>query len=162
MDVGPKRKGYFPDIVFLQIALFHFCREHVRHRVEGGRLARAEIFGELPGAGAYPGKNEIEDPGLHESVIDVAFHHGEETVLNGAAQPMGLDMRKKFGEFAVGDGVEKRFAAGEVVIDGHGSDADDPGDAAHADGFGPLFFEDRKSHLGDALSGAVCLHLYSV
>ena len=36
------------------------------------------------------------------------------------------------------------------------------GDAAHADGFRPFFFEDGEGHAGDAVGSVFVTHLYSV
>ena len=86
-----------------------------------------------------PGRKRNRRRGLHEERHrhSPPSRRGDSPQRSHAADGPGY--AKEFGEFAVGDGGEKRFAAGEVVIDGHGSDADGPGDAAHADGFGPSF-----------------------
>ena len=72
------------------------------------------------------------------------------------------DVFEKFGKFAIGDVIEERFATGEVVVDGHGRDADGFGDAAHAHGLRTFVFEDGKGGLLDAVAGGGFGHRYTV
>ena len=71
-------------------------------------------------------------------------------------------MREEFCKFAVGDGVQKSFAAGEVMVDGHGGNANSLSDAAHADRFGAFLFEDGEGNASDAVGSFIRGHLYSV
>ncbi len=71
-------------------------------------------------------------------------------------------MGEEFCKFAIGDGCQQGLAAGEVVVDGHGGNADGVSDATHADGVGAFLFEDRKGNLSDTAGSVIVTHLYSV
>jgi hypothetical protein len=64
-----------------------------------------------------------------------------------------FDVVEELSELLGGDGVEKVFAAVEVVIDGHGGDGHGFGYPTHGDGLSAFFFEDIEGGGGDAVSG---------
>ena len=163
MDVGPKREGDLPDVVFLQEALLHCGGDGVRHGIQRGRTASPEVFGETAGTSARVGKHVVEDAGTCERVVNVALHDRDESGFGAATKRVSLDVDEQFSEFAVGNVSKKRITVGEVVINGHGSDANVLGDATHADGVGTFGLKDAEGCLSDVVGGSGELsHLYIV
>jgi len=163
MDVGPKRKGDLPDVVFLQEALLHRRGDGVRHGIQRRRTAGAEVFGKTAGTSARVGKHVVKDAGTRERVVDVALHDRDEPGFRAATKRVSLDVDEQFVEFAVGNVSKKGITVGEVVVDSHGSDANVFGDATHADGFGAFSLKDAEGRLSDAVGGSGGVsHLYIV
>jgi len=163
MDVGPKREGDLPDVVVLQEALLHCRGDGVRHGIQRGRTAGAEVFGETAGTSARVGKHVVKDAGTRERVVDVALHDRDEPGFGAATKRVSLDVDEQLVEFAVGNVSKKGITVWEVVVNGHGSDANALSDATHANGVGTFGLKDAESRLSDAVGGSgVLCHLYSV
>lgn len=162
VDMGPQGKGDFPDVVPFQAPILHFQKEHVRNGIQSGRLACPEIPWKLSRALSDASEYKIKYAGLLESVINITLHHRNQPLFQIAAYWVSLHVREKFFKFAVGNGVQERYAVGEVVIDGHWGDAHGLSNAPHADRFRTFLLEDGQSHAGDAICGVMRAHLYSV
>src|SRR5215472_1401075 len=166
--VSPLGEGHFPNIILFEVTTLHGRRNRVRNGIEGGGTASAKIFGETARTRARAGENVVEDTGTGKSVVDVAFHHSDQSGLSTSAHWMSLDVVEQLGKLAVSDVCEQRGAIGEVMVDGHRRDADSGGDAAHADCFGSLGLENLQSDRGDMFGGSPLdsdfgdAHLYSV
>jgi len=163
MDMGPKREGDLPDVIFLQETLLHRRGDGIRHGIQRGRTASAEIFRETAGASARVGKHVVKDARTRERVVNVALHDRDQPGFGTATKRVSLDVDEQFGEFAVSNVSKKGITVGEVVVNGHGSDANAFGDATHADGFGTFGLKDAEGGLSDAIGGSgVVSHLYIV
>jgi hypothetical protein len=109
------------------------------------------------------GKHVVKDAGTRERVVDVALHDRDEPGFGSATKRVGLDVDEQFVEFAVGNVSKKEITVWEVVVNGHGSDANVLGDATHADGVGTFGLKDAEGCLSDAVGGSGALsHLYIV
>ena len=74
-----------------------------------------------------------------------------------------LDVAEEFGELPINHKIEQCFPLGKVVIDGHGSDTDRLGYAAHAHRVLAFLFENLQRFFGNALRrGCFFHHLYTV
>ena len=163
MDVGPKREGDLPDVVVLQETLLHCRGDGVRHGIQRGRTASAEVFGETAGTSARAGKHVVKDAGTRERVVDVALHDRDEHGFGATTKRVSLDVDEQFVEFPVGNVSKKGIPVWEVVVNGHGSDANVLSDATHADGVGTFGLKEAEGRLSDAVGGSgVSSHLYSV
>src|ERR1700735_3603112 len=100
---------------------------------------------------------------MGESVINIPIHDVNDRCLKAPLCVRAAEEPDELFEFAVNHGVQQCFAAGKVVVNGHGGDADLFGDAAHAHGLRPLGLKNAKGTLVNLLRSFVLLvHLYTV
>src|SRR5271170_6781895 len=144
VSVRPKLHGDFPDVVALELLDLDAGSDGIGDDVEGWREPGAEVSGKLASAWAGAGEDVIEDAGMGEGVVHVAVHAMDHSALKGAAAKGLVEETGELLEFGVHDLVEESFPVREVVIDGHGSDADFAGDAPHADGLRAFGLENAK------------------
>src|ERR1700679_904122 len=100
---------------------------------------------------------------MGESVINIPIHDVGDRCLKAPLSMRSAEEADELFEFAVNHCVQQCFAAGKVVVNSHGGDADLFGDAAHAHGLRPLGLKNAKGALVNLLRSVVLIvHLYTV
>ena len=122
--IGPKLHGELPNIVVLELLVLDPRRDGVGDDVERGRLACLEVAGKLASPRPRMGEDVVEDARMGESVIHITVHQMDHFLFEWPRLSRAAEILGQLFELAIDDLVEQRFAAGEVVIDGHGSNAD--------------------------------------